>query len=121
MRGLTSDHAEIKNILLRLRPYENKEQMFLLYQKKKKRWMIGLIVVGIVSALYVHGGSQKETARTATRVSNSRIFRKLWIYTFYDDINQCSWGKILTGTRLCILGNSLKKALINITFNIFAL
>ncbi len=60
MRGLTSDHAEIKNILLRLRPYENKEQMFLLYQKKKKRWMIGLIVVGIVSALYVHGGSQKE-------------------------------------------------------------
>ena len=41
MRGLTSDHAEIKNILLRLRPYENKEQMFLLYQKKKKRWMIG--------------------------------------------------------------------------------
>ena len=37
MRGLTSDHAEIKNILLRLRPYENKEQMFLLYQKKKKR------------------------------------------------------------------------------------
>ena len=52
--------AEIKNILLRLRPYENKEQMFLLYQKKKKRWMIGLIVVGIVSALYVHGGSQKE-------------------------------------------------------------
>ena len=34
--------------------------MFLLYQKKKKRWMIGLIVVGIVSALYVHGGSQKE-------------------------------------------------------------
>ena len=58
--GLTSDHAEIKNILLRLRPYENKEQMFLLYQKKKKRWMIGLIVVGIVSALYVHGGSQKE-------------------------------------------------------------
>lgn len=60
MRGLTSDHAEIKNILLRLRPYENKEQMFLLYQKKKKRRMIGLIVVGIVSALYVHGGSQKE-------------------------------------------------------------
>lgn len=60
MRCLTSDHAEIKNILLRLRPYENKEQMFLLYQKKKKRWMIGLIVVGIVSALYVHGGSQKE-------------------------------------------------------------
>ena len=60
MRGLTSDRAEIKNILLRLRPYENKEQMFLLYQKKKKRWMIGLIVVGIVSALYVHGGSQKE-------------------------------------------------------------
>lgn len=60
MRGLISDHAEIKNILLRLRPYENKEQMFLLYQKKKKRWMIGLIVVGIVSALYVHGGSQKE-------------------------------------------------------------
>lgn len=60
MRGLTSDHAEIKNILLRLRPYENKEQMFLLYQKKKKRWMIGLIVVGIVSALYVYGGSQKE-------------------------------------------------------------
>ena len=60
MRGLTSDHAEIKSILLRLRPYENKEQMFLLYQKKKKRWMIGLIVVGIVSALYVHGGSQKE-------------------------------------------------------------
>ena len=60
MRGLTSDHAEIKNILLRLRPYENKEQMFLLYQTKKKRWMIGLIVVGIVSALYVHGGSQKE-------------------------------------------------------------
>lgn len=60
MRGLTSDHAEIKNILLRLRPYENKEQMFLLYQKKKKRWMIGLIVVGIVSALYVHGCSQKE-------------------------------------------------------------
>lgn len=60
MRCLTSDHAEIKNILLRLRPYENKEQMFLLYQKKKKRWMIGLIIVGIVSALYVHGGSQKE-------------------------------------------------------------
>lgn len=60
MRGLASDHAEIKNILLRLRPYENKEQMFLLYQKKKKRWMIGLIIVGIVSALYLHGGSQKE-------------------------------------------------------------
>lgn len=60
MRCLTSDHAEIKNILLRLRPYENKEQMFLLYQKKKKRWMIGLIIVGIASALYVHGGSQKE-------------------------------------------------------------
>lgn len=84
MRGLTSDHAEIKNILLRLRPYENKEQMFLLYQKKKKRWMIGLIVVGIVSALYVHGGSQKEKRL----LDGNLLVRNVWdVGNYQVDLN----------------------------------
>ena len=84
MRGLTSDHAEIKNILLRLRPYENKEQMFLLYQKKKKRWMIGLIVVGIVSALYVHGGSQKEKRL----LDGNLLVRNVWdAGNYHVDLN----------------------------------
>ena len=70
----TVQNKEAKKVLERLHPQEKGRTLYLNYQRKKARLMIGLVLTGFVSALGLHLSSRMETRLS----EGAQLIRNEW-------------------------------------------